>query len=164
MPLTIRDARGDDAVALLTIYNDAVVNTTSVWTEEPRTLDAQRLWMEEKRASSKPVLVAVEQEAVVGFSTYGPFRAWPGYRYSVENSVYVASSHRGRGIGSLLLAPLIERARAQQLHAIMAGIEAENKVSIRLHEKHGFVAVGHLKEVGFKFGRWLDLLFMERLL
>ena len=112
MQLTIRDARSEDASALLTIYNDAVLNTTSVWTEEPRTLDAQKLWMEEKRATAKPVLVADEGGTVVGFSTYGPFRAWPGYRYTVENSIYVASSHRGRGIGSLLLAPLVERARA----------------------------------------------------
>jgi phosphinothricin acetyltransferase len=161
--LTIRDARSEDASALLAIYNDAVLNTTSVWTEVPRTLEAQQAWMEEKRSTGKPVLVAVEQETVVGFSTYGQFRTWPGYRYTVENSIYVASSHRGRGIGSLLLAPLIERARQQRLHAIMAGVEAENTVSIKLHEKHGFVAVGRLKEVGFKFGRWLDLLFLERI-
>jgi phosphinothricin acetyltransferase len=164
MPITIRDVKKADAAALLTIYNDAVVHTTSVWTDEPRTLEAQNQWLEDKRMSGKPVLVAEEQGAVIGFSSYGPFRAWPGYRHTVENMIYVAPDHRGKGVGSLLLGPLIERARAQQLHAIIAGIEATNAVSLKLHAKHGFTQVGQLKEVGTKFGRWLDLVFLQRML
>jgi L-amino acid N-acyltransferase len=164
MPLIIRDAQPADLPELLTIYNDAVLNTTSVWTEEPRSLEAQVKWLEEKRATDKPVLVALDGAEVVGFCTYGPFRAWPGYLYTVENSIYVSAARRGQGIGSLLLGPLIERAREQKLHAIIAGIEAENTVSIHLHRKHGFVAVGQLKEVGYKFGRWLDLTFLQLLL
>jgi phosphinothricin acetyltransferase len=141
-----------------------VLHTTSVWTEEPRTLEAQVQWLEDKRMSGKPVLVAEEQGAVIGFSSYGPFRAWPGYRHTVENMIYVAVDHRGKGVGSALLAPLIDRAREQQLHAIIAGIEATNTVSLKLHEKHGFVHVGQLREVGTKFGRWLDLAFLQRTL
>ena len=164
MPIIIRDVKKADAAALLTIYNDAVVHTTSVWTEEPRTLEAQNQWLEEKRMSGRPVLVAEEQGAVLGFCSYGPFRSWPGYRHTVENMIYVAPDHRGKGVGSQLLGPLIERAREQQLHAIVAGIEAANTVSLKLHEKHGFVHVGQLKEVGTKFGRWLDLVFLQRIL
>jgi phosphinothricin acetyltransferase len=164
MAILIREAQNTDAAALLTIYNDAVLHTTSVWTEEPRTLAAQAQWLEDKRATEKPVFVAEAQGAVVGFSSYGPFRAWPGYRYTVENSIYVERNSRGRGIGSLLIAPLIERACEQKLHAIMAGIEATNTVSLKLHAKHGFVQVGVLKEVGTKFGRWLDLAFLQLLL
>jgi len=159
----IRDAQSSDAAALLNIYNEAVLNTTSVWTEQPRSLDAQMQWLEDKRQSDKPVLIAEEAGVVLGFATYGPFRTWPGYRHTVENSIYVESAQRGKGIGSQLLASLIERARAQQLHAIIAGIEATNTVSLKLHERHGFVQVGILKEVGTKFGRWLDLAFLERI-
>jgi L-amino acid N-acyltransferase len=164
MALSIRDARPADLPQLLTIYNDAVLNTTSVWTEEPRTMAAQVQWFDDKRATHKPVLVAAQGAEIVGFCSYGPFRAWPGYVYTVENSIYVAEAQRGKGIGSRLLASLIERARAQKLHAMIAGIEAENVVSIRLHQRHGFVAVGQLREVGYKFGRWLDLAFLQLLL
>jgi phosphinothricin acetyltransferase len=127
-------------------------------------MEAQVLWFDDKRATDKPVLVAAEGADVVGFCSYGPFRAWPGYIYTVEDSIYVAAGRRGKGIGSQLLAALIERARGQKLHAMIAGIEAENTVSIRLHQKHGFVAVGQLKEVGYKFGRWLDLAFLQLML
>jgi len=100
----------------------------------------------------------------VGFSTYGPFRPWPAYLHSVENSVYVHPKRRGQGIGKLLIPPLLERAQAQGKHAFVAGIDSTNEVSLRLHAHFGFGQVAHFKQVGFKFGRWLDLVFMEKLL
>jgi L-amino acid N-acyltransferase len=160
--MDIRDAIETDMVAVLDIYNDAVLTTTAVWNETPRTQDQQYEWFVAKRAQQHPVLVAVVDGDVAGFCSYGPFRAWYGYRYTVENSVYVSERHRGRGIAGRLLAALIERARAQGLHTMVAGIEARNEVSIRLHERAGFTRAGVLREVGYKFDRWLDLVFMER--
>ncbi len=103
-------------------------------------------------------------KAIAGFSTFGPFRAWQAYKYTVENSVYVDAAHRGRGIGKLLLAPLIRVAKERDLHAIIAGIDATNSTSIRLHESFGFEEVAHFRQVGYKFGRWLDLKFFELVL
>ena len=139
-----------------------MLTTTAVWNETPRTQDQQYEWFVAKRAQQHPVLVAVVDGDVAGFCSYGPFRAWYGYRYTVENSIYVSELHRGRGIAGRLLAALIERARAQGLHTMVAGIEARNEVSIRLHERAGFTRAGVLREVGYKFDRWLDLVFMER--
>ena len=160
--MDIRDAIETDMVAVLDIYNDAVLTTTAVWNETPRTQDQQYEWFVAKRAQQHPVLVAVVDGDVAGFCSYGPFRAWYGYRYTVENSIYVSERHRGRGIAGRLLAALIERARAQGLHTMVAGIEGRNEVSIRLHERAGFTRAGVLREVGYKFDRWLDLVFMER--
>ncbi|HLZ89488.1 MAG TPA: GNAT family N-acetyltransferase, partial [Puia sp.] len=111
-----------------------------------------------------PVFVAEEEGRVVGFSSYGPFRAWPAYKYTIENSVYVSEEQRGKGIGKMLIRPLIESAKAKGYHAIIAGIDSMNDGSIRLHRSFGFVEVAHFKQVGYKFGRWLDLSFMELLL
>jgi L-amino acid N-acyltransferase len=160
--MDIRDAIGADMAAVLEIYNDAVLTTTAVWSETPRTPDEQRDWFAAKCAQQHPVLIAVMDGAVAGFCSYGPFRAWRGYRYTVENSIYVARAQRGRGVAGRLLAALIERAQAQGLHRMIAGIEAQNDVSIRLHERAGFTHAGMLHEVGYKFGRWLDLALMER--
>ncbi len=160
--MQIRDALDSDMSGILEIYNDAVLTTTAVWNETPRSADEQRQWFETKQAKGHPVLVAIHEGGVAGFCSYGPFRAWYGYRFTVENSIYVSAAHRRQGIARLLLDALVDRARLQGLHLMIAGIEAENAVSIRLHEKAGFVEAGRLHEVGFKFGRWLDLTFMER--
>ena len=159
--ITIQTATEEDIPVLLEIYNDIIINTTAVWHEEPHTLAMRQEWFELKKEQGFPVFTAVEDGNVIGFSTIGPFRPWFGYRYTVENSVYVASESRGKGVANLLMPPLIDAAKELNLHAIVAGIEASNEASIKLHNKFGFYEVAHFKEVGFKFGRWMDLKFLE---
>ncbi len=160
----VRDAETADLEAMLAIYNDAVLNTTAVYDYAPRALDAQATWYGTQRAQDLPVLVAVEAGEVAGFASYGPFRSRPAYLHTVENSIYVAPGKRGRGIGAQLLGPLVETARGRGLHAMVAAIDADNDASLRLHRRFGFEQVGHLRQVGWKFQRWLDLVLLERLL
>ena len=161
MTIKIREAIEDDLPAMLVIYNDIIVNTTAVWHEEPQTLEMRQEWFNQRKQQGFPIFVATENTQILGFSTIGPFRPWHGYRYTVENSVYVATENRGKGVAKLLMPPIIDAARELKLHAIVAGIEATNTMSIALHNKFGFVEVAHFKEVGFKFGRWMDLKFLE---
>jgi len=160
----IRNAEAADLETILAIYNDAVLNTTAVYDFEPRTMATQQQWFETKCRSGYPVLVAVEQEKVLGFASYGPFRPWPAYLHTMENSIYVAPGQRGRGIGTALLGPLVAAARDGGFHALVAGIDATNEASLRLHARLGFEKVAHFREVGRKFDRWLDLVFFERML
>ena len=162
--MTIRDATEDDIPAILDIYNHVILNTTSVYSDEPHSYEMRLSWYNDRISSGFPVFVAESDGAVIGFSSFGHFRVWPCYRYTVENSVYVHIDHRGKGVSKLLLQPLINRAREMKLHAMIAGIDAGNEVSYRLHQSFGFVEVAHFKEVGFKFNRWLDLKFMELIL
>jgi L-amino acid N-acyltransferase YncA len=164
MGVVIRDAARADVPGILAIYNDAVLHTTASYDDEPSTLEARLDWFDAKGRHGLPVLVAADETGVVGWSSFGPFRPWPGYRHTVEHSVYVAAARRGQGIGSALLPTLIARAREMGLHAMVAGIDAANAPSLRLHARLGFERVAHFKEVGFKFDRWLDLVFMELLL
>lgn len=159
--IEIRNANANDIPAMLEIYNEIILNTTAVWHYEPHTLEMRKEWFEQRQKEGFPIFVAMEGEKMLGFSSFGPFRPWPGYKKTVENSVYVSADSRGRGVGKLLIPPLIEVARQMGLHAMLAGIEAENEASIALHEKFGFVEVAHFKEVGWKFGRWMDLKFLE---
>jgi phosphinothricin acetyltransferase len=160
---TIRPAVPSDLPGILEIYNDAVLHTTATYDYEPRTLEHRTQWFEERQRDNFAVFVAVDRAGrVVGWSALNPFHARTGYRFTSENSVYVAADLRGKGIGKLLLAPLIEAARARGLHAIIAAIDAANEASIRLHAGFGFEKVGHFKQTGFKFGRWLDVVYMER--
>ena len=149
---------------MLEIYNDVIVNTTAVYDYQPHTLEMRRQWFRIKEAQGFPVFVAEEDGKVVGFSSIGPFRAWAAYKYSVENSIYVAADQRGKGIGKLLIAPLVEASVQLDMHTIIAGIDATNEASIKLHSSFGFKEVAHFKQVGYKFGRWLDLTFMQLLL
>lgn len=162
--IQVRTATETDLEAILEIYNDAIMNTTAVYDYEPHTLEMRKQWFRIKEAQGYPVFVAEDNGRVVGFSSIGPWRAWAAYKYSVENSIYVAADQRGKGIGKILLEPLIEAAKELDLHAIIAGIDATNEVSISLHRRFGFTETGTFKEVGFKFGRWLDLTFMQLLL
>jgi phosphinothricin acetyltransferase len=162
--IEITDATPADLPAILAIYNDAVLHTTAVYDETPRTLEAQQEWFALKTAQPWPVLVAAAAGAVAAFCSYGPFRPWPGYRRTIESSIYVAPDRRGQGIGTRLLPALIERAKAGGFHAMIAGIDADNAASLRLHGRLGFAKVAHLPEVGWKFGRWLDLVLLEKLL
>lgn len=147
---------------ILAIYNHAVVHTTAIWNDVIVDLENRRTWWRGRTEAGFPVLVAVEGGEVLGYASYGPFRAFDGYRQTVEHSVYVAENARRRGIGSALLLALEERARAQGMHAMLGGIAADNEASLRLHKKHGFVETARMPEVGQKFGRWLDLVFMQK--
>ncbi|MBI4660774.1 MAG: N-acetyltransferase [Verrucomicrobia bacterium] len=161
----IRPATENDLPGTLEIYNEAVLNTTATYDYEPRTLEHRRAWFEDHAKHNYPVFVAEDQAGrVVGWSALNPYHDRMGYRFTTENSVYVAADRRGQGIGTLLMPPLIDAARERKFRAILAAIDAENPVSIRLHAAFGFVQVGHFKQVGFKFGRWLDVVYMELLL
>lgn len=160
--MQIRDADTKDMEGVAAIYNDAVVHSTAIWNEV--TVDAanRSAWLAERRRLGYPVLVAVDETGtVVGYGSFGDWRAWDGYRHTVEHSVYVRKDQRGSGIGTALVVQLIDRAKALGKHVLVAGIEASNEPSIRLHHKLGFKTVGHLTEVGTKFGRWLDLAFLQ---
>ena len=163
--MPIRDARVSDASAITAIYNDAVENTTAIWNETVVDVENRVAWMSDRRVQGFPILVAVDDaDRAVGYASYGPWRPHDGYRHTVEHSVYVRADQRGNGLGRALLVTLIERARAQGLHAMIAGIDATNTGSIRLHETLGFADTGTMREVGTKFGRWLDLTFMQLVL
>jgi L-amino acid N-acyltransferase YncA len=162
--ITIRFAREADLPGILEIYNEVILHTTAVYTYQPHTPEMRKAWYDDKVKAGYPIFVAEEGGHVIGLSSYGPFRAWPAYKYTVENSVYVAESSRGKGVARLLMQPLIDAARSQGYHAIIAGIDSSNEPSIRLHRSFGFEEVAHFREVGYKFGRWLDLTFMELLL
>ena len=160
----VRKAGEEDLPVLLDIYNDIILHTTAVYDYQPHTLDMRRQWWQTKQEQGFPVFVAEENENILGFSSIGPFRAWAAYQYSVENSVYVRSDCRGKGIGKLLLAPLIDAAKELGMHTIIAGVDAGNESSLRLHQHFGFTEVAHFREVGWKFDRWLDLKFLQLML
>lgn len=161
MDITIRDAAEADLPGILDIYNDAVANTTAIWNEAVVDLDNRKAWFSARRERGFPVLVALRGRQVIGYASYGDWRTFDGYRHTVEHSVYVHKDVRGTGTGKRLLKALIDRASFNGVHVMIAGIEAENAASIRLHEKLGFRVVGRFSEVGIKFGRWLDLTCME---
>jgi len=161
----VRPASHDDLSGILEIYNEAVLNTTATYDYDPRTIEHRIAWYDDHAKNNYPIFVAVnDQGRVVGWSALNQFHARIGYRFTSENSVYVAADQRGKGIGKLLMPPLIEGARQRGLHAILAGIDANNEASVRLHTSFGFEKVAHLRQVGFKFGRWLDVIYMELLL
>jgi phosphinothricin acetyltransferase len=162
--MTVRQAVEADLPGILVIYNHAVEHTTAVFEYKAQTLDARRDWFRAKQAASLPVFVAAEGDRVLGFATYGPFRAWPAYKYSVELSVYVDADARWRGLGTELVRAVIADARSRDLHVVMAGITADNVISLRLHERLGFREVAHIPQVGYKFGKWLDLKFLQLVL
>lgn len=161
----IRPATLDDCPGILAVYNEAVLTTTATYDYEARTLEHRRDWFVARQRNGFPVLVAVDVAGrVAGWSALNPYHDRIGYRFTVENSVYVAAESRGRGLGSRLLAPLIPAGESRGFHVIIAAIDADNAVSLHLHERHGFMTVGRFRRVGFKFGRWLDVVYMERLL
>ena len=157
----IRDATEHDLPAIRAIYNDAVLNTTAIWNEQPVDLANRQAWFSARRAQQYPILVAVDNDEVTGYASFGDWRPFEGFRYSVEHSVYVRNDQRGKGLGPRLMQALIERARSCGKHVMVAAIESGNLASIRLHERLGFVTTGQMPQVGIKFGRWLDLTFMQ---
>lgn len=163
--MEIRPATRADLPGILEIYNDAVLTTTATYDYEPRSLEHRTAWFDDHERTNYPIFVAIDDTGrLVGWSALNRYHDRMGYRFTTENSVYIAADHRGRGIGKLLLAPLIAAASERNLHAILAAIDATNEASIRLHARFGFERVGLFKQVGFKFGRWLDVVYMERIL
>lgn len=160
--VAVRDAREADLPAIRDIVNEAIANTTAVWTDEPVDLDDRRVWWRERVAADNPVLVAETDGEVVGFGSYLQFRAWSGYRNAVEHSIYVRAGRRGAGVGSALVEALIARARAGGKHVVIGGIEGRNRASLRLHRRAGFIEVGRMPGIGEKFGRKLDLVFVQK--
>ena len=157
----IRDATEADLPAILEIYNDAVANTTAIWNDTQVDLANRRTWFEARGARNFPVLVADMDGEVAGYVSYGDWRAFDGFRHTVEHSVYVHPDHRGVGLGRDMMRALIRVAGERDVHVMIACVEAGNAASIRLHESLGFRNVGTFSEVGTKFGRWLDLTCLE---
>ncbi|MFJ4715375.1 GNAT family N-acetyltransferase [Streptomyces sp. NPDC088785] len=157
----VRAAHATDLDAVLGIRNHAIEHGTALWTDTPQTREEGAAWLGAHLARGS-AYVADSAGEVVGFGVYGPWKDYSGFRHTVENSVYVAEGRHGGGIGSGLLGALVASARAAGLHVMIAGIEAENTASVRLHERHGFTHAGTVREVGRKFGRWLDLTLMRR--
>jgi len=148
--------------AILDIYNEAIANTTAVYEYKLFNPEKIQAWFADKQAGNYPVIGAVDEAGnLLGFASYGVFRARPAYKYTVEHSVYVHKDHRGKGIGRQLLKRIIDAARAQAYHVMIGGIDAENLASIELHKQFDFVHAGTITQAGFKFGRWLDLVFYQ---
>jgi len=163
--MDLRDATDEDLPGILDIYNDVIANSTAVYATAPSTLSERREWLAARRERGFPVLVATAGLGIAGFASFGDWRGtWNGYRFTVEHSVHVRATDRGRGVGRRLVEALLPRAVALGKHVMIGGIDADNHDSIRFHERLGFVRVAHFREVGHKFGRWLDLLFMQRYL
>lgn len=150
------------AGAILGILNDAIENSTAIYDYKPRSPESMVGWFKAKEQGHFPVLGLESHEGeLLGFASYGTFRAWPAYKYTVEHSVYVHRDHRGRGLGAQLVRELIARAKTQGVHVLVGGIDASNEASIGLHRRLGFVHAGTIEQAGFKFGRWLDLAFYQ---
>ncbi|MBF8724373.1 GNAT family N-acetyltransferase [Pseudomonas guariconensis] len=160
----IREAQPEDVPGILDIYNDAVRNTLAIWNEAPVDLANRLAWFAARAEQGYPILVAVDDSGVLGYASFGDWRPFEGFRHTIEHSVYVRSDQRGKGLGLMLLEALIARARACRKHVMVAAIESGNAASIRLHERLGFVVTGQMPQVGVKFGRWLDLTFMQLML
>lgn len=164
MPVQLIECDRGRSAEILAILNHAILHTTALYDYRPRPLSSMDAWFDSKAAGGYPVLGAIVSDRLVGFATYGEFRARPAYKYTVEDSVYVEPASQGMGIGQLLLAALIERARADGYHTLVGGIDAGNAASVALHRRCGFGYCGEIRQAGFKFGRWLDLQFFQLVL
>ncbi len=165
MTYRIRAAMAADLAAIRDIYNDAVLNTTAIWNDNCVDLANRQAWFDTRAQLGYPILVVENATgAVLGYSSFGDWRPFDGFRNSVEHSVYVRADQRGNGLGPLLMQALIERAKACGKHVMVAAIESGNAASIHLHERLGFITTGQMPQVGCKFGRWLDLTFMQLIL
>lgn len=162
--MVIRDATEDDLPGILAIYNEVIANTTAVYAEHPVTLDDRLAWYRGRRQQGFPVIVAEDESGITGFASFGDFRHSPCYRNTVEHTVHVRADRRKLGLGRALLEAIIPRAVAMGKHVIIGGIDSSNHGSMELHRRLGFEQVAHFRQVGRKFDRWLDLVFMQRIL
>lgn len=164
MDVQIRACQLSDLDAVLEITNYAILKTTAIYDDDARTLAELKNWFLEKQEKNFPVVVAVLDEVVIGYGTFGAFRQKYGSRFTVEHSVYVNVDNNGKGVGSMLLTELIKQAKSQNMRTMIAAIDASNEASIAFHRKFGFIEIGVCHEAGYKFNQWLDLLLMELML
>jgi phosphinothricin acetyltransferase len=164
MKISLRKASKTDLPTIMEILNHAILNTTAVYSYELYTAEQMEAWFDEKINHNFPIIVSTKGNQVTGFVTYGKFRMRPAYKYTVEHSIYVHHDFRQQGVANNLMKRIIEEAIAADVHTLLGGIDAENEISIQFHEKFGFKKVAHIKEAGFKFNRWLDLVFMQLIL
>jgi phosphinothricin acetyltransferase len=163
--MKIKHCTFDQAPEILDIFNDVIASSTALYDYKPRSMANMESWFSAKQTGGFPVIGAFDDDgAVLGFASFGPFRAWPAYKYSVEHSVYIRADKRSMGIGGSLLASLIGEATRRDYHMMIGGIDSLNQASVRLHEKLGFNRCASIRHAGYKFGRWLDLEFYQLLL
>lgn len=161
MKINIRQAEKKDVSRILEIVNYEILNSTVVYDYKERTYEQQLEWFEQKQIHGMPIIVAEDKNRVIGFGTYGIFRPWAAYKFSVEHSIYVDKDSRAHGIGKRLLTKLIEMAKENGFHTMIAGVDCSNERSVGFHKKFGFEEIGTFKEVGYKFDKWLDLKFLQ---
>ena len=159
--MEIREATAADLAQITAIYNSIVRTSTAIYNDQPVTLEDRETWWRARLAQRYPVIVAVDDTDILGYGSFGDFRPWPGYRFTVEGTVHIREGDRGKGIGTRLLNELVDRARVLGKHVMVAGVDSENTASLRFLTARGFVSAGQLREVGFKFGRYLHLNFLE---
>lgn len=162
--ILIREAKESDLPAILAIYNEVIANTMAAYVYAPHSLDMRKSWFAELKRGGWPVIVSEEDGAITGFGCIGVFRNKPGYKYTGEHTLHVHADHRGKGIGRALLQALIAEAKRMELRTIVGGIDSENTVSLKLHADLGFVETARMPQVAWKFGRWLDLVFVQLML
>jgi L-amino acid N-acyltransferase len=162
--MEITDAVESDIPAITAIYNDVIRTSTAIFNDAPVSVEDRIAWWKVRAAQGYPVLVAKDENGIAGFATFGDFRPWPGYRFTVEGTIHIDSLARRKGVGAALLEVLIVRAREAGKHVMVAGVDSENFASLRFLERSGFERVGHLREVGNKFGGFLDLVFLQYML
>jgi L-amino acid N-acyltransferase YncA len=159
--MQIRDAVLADFDEITAIYNEVLTNSTAIYNDRPTTPEERIAWWKQRQEQGFPLLVATDGTSIAGFGTFGDFRPWPGYRFTVEGTVHIHSATRGQGVGTALLKTLVARAAALGKHTMIAGVDSENIASLRFLERFGFVRSAHLREVGYKFGRFLDLILLQ---
>jgi phosphinothricin acetyltransferase len=164
MEFQIRSYLPADAESIRMIINDSILNTSHNYDYDPKPLEEIQSLFAEKEKNGFPILVGVVDEAVCGYATFGKFRAKPGYDKTIEHSVYLTEKAQGKGLGSELMRQLIDQATEQGYHVMIAGMDSENLGSYRFHQRLGFVEVARFPEVAFKFGKWLNLVFMQLIL
>jgi L-amino acid N-acyltransferase YncA len=150
-----------DLPKITEIYNDVIRTSTAIFNDAPVSVEDRIAWWKARVAQGYPVIVARDEKVIAGFATFGDFRPWPGYRFTVEGTIHIDSSARRKGVGAALLQALIARARAAGKHVMVAGVDSANVASLQFLEGNGFERVGHLREVGYKFDRFLDLVFLQ---
>ncbi len=159
--MQIRDAVQADFEEITAIYNDVLTNSTAIYNDQPASVADRIAWWHARLERGYPVLVATDGQRICGFASFGDFRSWPGYRFTVEGTVHIASDLRRHGVGSLLLKALVVLARQAGKHCMIAGLDSENTTSLHFLERFGFERAGHLREVGYKFDRFLDLVLLQ---
>jgi len=165
MEYKIRQCDEKQLPEILEIFNEAILHSTALYDYKPRTMENMQTWYAAKQQGNYPIVGVFDfDDTLLGFASFGSFRNWPAYKYSVEHSIYVKSDMRGKGLGKILLREIIKSAEEQDYHVLIGGIDASNAASISLHEKEGFVFCGTIQHAGYKFGKWLDLSFYQLIL